>query len=199
VDAATQQAYAARYLSLGVGLFVVVVGCGIAVLPSRRARRVMLAVLVAAELSVCVENAMQPRTQSGQVVAVLNAQARPGDVIVYCPDQLAPGTSRLLHTSVRQAVFPSLGSPKMVDWVDYRTRIKTADPLAFGAAIDRLAGRHRVWLVWSLQVRPLTKDCAALIDHFVATRGLPTQPVTRHPEYNETMSLNEYGPKKPGR
>ena len=198
VDAATQQAYAARYLSLGVGLFVVVVGCGIAVLPSRRARRVMLAVLVAAELSVCVENALQPRTQSGQVAAVLNAQARPGDVIVYCPDQLAPGTSRLLHTPVRQAVFPSLGSPKMVDWVDYRTRIKDADPLAFGAKIDRLAGRHRVWLVWSLQVHPLTKDCAALIDHFVATRGLPAQPVTRHPEFNETMSLNEYGPLKRG-
>src|SRR3954462_3539358 len=42
VDGISRQAYAARYLSMGAGLFFVVVGCGIAVLPSRRARRTML-------------------------------------------------------------------------------------------------------------------------------------------------------------
>ena len=194
VDGIEGQAYTARYLSMGAGLFLVVVACGVAVLPSRRARRTLLAVLVAAELSVCIENAWQPRTQAGEVAAVLNAQARPGDVIVYCPDQLGPSTSRLLHTPVRQTVFPTAGSPKVVDWVDYRDRIADAKPAAFGAQVDRLAGRHRVWLVWSLQVKPLTKDCAALIDYFVSTRGIPAQPVTRHPEFSETMGLNEYGP-----
>ncbi|HET6907707.1 MAG TPA: glycosyltransferase family 39 protein [Mycobacteriales bacterium] len=198
VDGATQQAYAPRYLSFGAALFLVVVGCGIAVLPSRRARRIMLALLVVADLSVCLENAWQPRTQAGEVAAVLNAKARPGDVIVYCPDQTGPSTSRLLHTSARQLVFPNFGSPKVVDWVDYRDRIADADPTKFGNAIDKLAGHHRVWLVWSLQVKPLTKDCAGLIDHFVASRGLPAQPVTRHPEFSETMSLNEYGPPRHG-
>jgi len=197
VDGIGQQAYAPRYLSMGAGLFVVVVGCGIAVLPSRRARRIMLALLVVAELSVCVQNAWQPRTQAGQVASVLNAQARPGDVIVYCPDQLGPPTSRLLHTPVRQVVFPNFARPKLVDWVDYRQRIKTADAQAFGARLDRLAPRNHVWLVWSLQVKPLSKACAGLIDHLVASRGVPTQPVTRHPEFSETMSLNDYGPVKP--
>jgi len=194
VDGVDRQAYASRYLSMGTGLFLVVVACGIAVLPSRRARRALLALLVVADLSVSLENAWQPRTQAGQVAAVLNAQARPGDVIVYCPDQLGPSTSRLLHTPVRQAVFPNFGSPKIVDWVDYRDRVADASPQSFGSAVDKMAGRHRVWLVWSLQVKPLTKDCAALIDHFVATRGIPAQPVTRHPEFSETMSINEYGP-----
>ena len=197
VDGVGQQAYAPRYLAMGAGLFVVVVGCGIAVLPSRRGRRIMLALLVVAELSVCVQNAWQPRTQAGQVASVLNAQARPGDVIVYCPDQLGPPTSRLLHTPVRQVVFPNFARPKLVDWVDYRQRIKTADAQAFGARLDRLAPRNHVWLVWSLQVKPLAKACAGLIDHLVASRGVPTQPVTRHPEFSETMSLNDYGPVKP--
>jgi mannosyltransferase len=196
VDGISQQAYAARYLSMGTGLFLVVVGCGIAVLPSRRARRIMLALLVVAELSVCIQNAWQPRTQAGQVAAILNAQARPGDIVVYCPDQLGPPTSRLLHTTVHQVVFPDFAGPKTVDWVDYRQRIKTADPQAFGARLDHLAPRHHVWLVWSLQVKPLSKACAGLIDHLVASRGVPAQPVTRHPEFSETMSVNDYGPVK---
>jgi hypothetical protein len=197
VDAIGQQAYAPRYLSMGAGLFVVVVGCGIAVLPSRRARRIMLALLVVAELSVCVENAWQPRSQAGQVAAVINAKARPGDVVVYCPDQLGPQTSRLVRTQARQLVFPNFAPPGIVDWVDYRKRVKTADPESFAAAVDKLAGRHRVWLVWSLQIQPLAQACAGLIDHFVATRGVPTQPVTRHPEFSETISLNDYGPVQP--
>jgi hypothetical protein len=196
VDGVSRQAYAPRYLSMGVGLFLVVVGCGISVLPSRRARRTMLAVLVVAELSVCLQNAWQPRSQAGQVAAAINASARKDDVVVYCPDQLGPQTSRLLHTPARQMVFPNFAPPDIIDWVDYRTRIKTADPQAFAAEVDRIAGKHRVWLVWSLQVRPLAQACAGLIDHFVATRGVPLQPVTRHPEFSETMSLDIFGPRR---
>jgi len=197
VDAVSQQAYAARYLSMGAGLFLVVVGCGIAVLPTRRARRTMLALLVVAGLSVTLENAWQPRSEAHLVATVINSQARPTDLVVYCPDQLGPQTSRLLHTRARQVVFPNFARPQMIDWVDYRQRINTADPQAFGAKIDQLAPHAHVWLVWSLQVKPLAKACAGLIDHLVASRGVPTQPVTRHPEYSETMSLNDYGPVKP--
>ena len=193
VDGVGQQAYAPRYLSMGAGLFLVVVGCGIAVLPSRRARRTMLAALVVAELAVVGQNAWQPRTQADQVADVINAQARAGDVVVYCPDQLGPQTSRLVHTRARQLVFPNFAGPQVVDWVAYRERIKTADANAFSAAIDRMVPRHRVFLVWTLQVKPLAQDCAQLIDNFVASRGLPATPVTRHPEYSETMSLNIYG------
>jgi len=196
VDGIGQQAYAPRYLAMGAGLFLVVVGAGIAVLPSRKARRAMLALLVVAELTVCFDNAWQPRSQADQVADVINAQARSGDVVVYCPDQLGPSTSRLVHTPARQVVFPDFAAPGIVDWVDYRQRIKTADPRSFAAAVDRIAGKHHVWLVWSLQVKPLTEACAGLIDHFVATRGVPTQAVTRHPEFSETMSINDYGPLK---
>ncbi|MDQ1683811.1 MAG: mannosyltransferase [Frankiaceae bacterium] len=199
VDVMTRQAYAPRYLAMGTGLFLVVVGCGIAVLPSRRARRAMLAVLVVAELGVCLQNSWQPRSQAGLVAAVLDHQARPGDVVVYCPDQLGPPTSRLLHTGVRQLVFPNFGAPEVVDWVDYRKRIETANPQRFARQVSDLAGPHRVWLVWSLQVKPLTNDCSGVIDNLVALRGIPRQPVRRDPSYNETMSLNEYGPPAAGR
>ena len=197
VDGIGQQAYAPRYLSMGAGLFVVVVGCGIAVLPTRRARRTMLALLVVAGLSVSLENAWQPRTEAGLVAKVINADARPGDVVVYCPDHLGPQTSRLLHTSARQVVFPNFADPHFVDWVDYRQRIKAADATVFAAAIDRSVPNHHVWLVWTLQIKPLAKECAMLLDRLVASRGVPTQRVTRHPEYSETMSLNDYGPVTP--
>ena len=157
----------------------------------------MLALLVVAGLSVTLENAWQPRSEAHLVATVINSQARPTDLVVYCPDQLGPQTSRLLHTRARQVVFPNFARPQMIDWVDYRQRINTADPQAFGAKIDQLAPHAHVWLVWSLQVKPLAKACAGLIDHLVASRGVPTQPVTRHPEYSETMSLNDYGPVKP--
>src|SRR3954468_9242647 len=125
VDGIGRQAYAPRYLSMGAGPFLVVVGCGIAVLPTRRARRMMLALLVVAGLSVSLENAWQPRSEAHLVATVINAQARPGDLVVYCPDQLGPQTSRLLHTRARQVVFPNFARPHMIDWVDYRERIKT--------------------------------------------------------------------------
>jgi hypothetical protein len=194
VDYVGQQAYAPRYLSMGAGLFLVVVACGVAVLPSRRARRTLLALLVVADLSVCLQNAWQPRTQAGQVASVLSASARPGDLIVYCPDQLGPQTSRLLHTGVKQVVYPNFASPQIVDWVDYRTRIHDADPHAFSRAVDRMAGRHHVWVVWTLGVKPLARQCTSLLDDLVASRGIPQQPVTRHPDFSETMSLDDFGP-----
>jgi 4-amino-4-deoxy-L-arabinose transferase-like glycosyltransferase len=192
VDVIGGEAYAPRYLAMGTGLFLVVVGCGIAVLPSRRARRIMLAVLVVCELGVCLTNAWQPRSQAATVAAVLDAQVRPGDVVVYCPDQLGPPTSRLTHLGVRQVVFPNFAGPQVVDWVDYRTRIRHADPVAFSREVSRMAGSHRVWLVWSLQVKPLTAACSGDIDNLVALRGIPQQPVRRDPSYSETMSLNLY-------
>jgi len=196
VDVVGQQAYAPRYLSMGAGLFIVVVGCGIAVLPSRRARRALLAVLVVAELSVCVQNALSPRSEAGDVAAYISTHARPGDLVVYCPDQMGPSVSRLVHTPVQQVVFPNFAAPQSIDWVDYRQRIKSADPTRFTRQVDRVAAGNRVWLVWSLQVKPLAQACAGVIDHLVATRGIPRQPVTRHPEFSETMSLNLYGPVK---
>jgi mannosyltransferase len=192
VDMADGEAYAPRYLATGSALFLLVVAFGIVVLPSERARRGALALLAVAGLGVATTNAAQLRTQAGQVAAVLNEQAKPGDVVVYCPDQMGPSVSRLLHVSSRQVVYPDLASPHSVDWVDYRSRNLDADPGAFARTVQRLAGSHRIWLVYTLQVTPLARTCAEVIDQFVAMRGLPAQPVTRHPGQGETMALHRY-------
>ena len=61
-----------------------------------------------------------PRTQAVQVAADLNAQAQPGDVVVYCPDQLGPAVDRLLTVpGVLQLTYPRMIGPARVDWVDY--------------------------------------------------------------------------------
>lgn len=197
VDVVGSQAYAPRYLSYGLGLFLVVVGCGIAVLPSRRARRGMLAILVVAGLTVCLENAWQPRSQASQVATAIAQHAKPGDVVVYCPDQLGPSTSLLLHLQgVRQLVYPNFRGAQIVDWVNYRERIERSDPLRFSRSVDQLAGNHTIWLVWSLQVKPLSSDCSGVIDNLLALRGLPSQPVSRDPSFSETMALDVYPPKR---
>jgi mannosyltransferase len=193
IDVTGGQAYAPRYLSYGIGLFLVVVACGIAVLPSRRARRGMLAILVVAGLTVCAENAWQPRSQANQVATAIASHAKPGDVVVYCPDQLGPSTSLLLHLKgVRQLVYPNFRGAQIVDWVDYRGRIENSDPLKFSRAVDQLAANHTIWLVWSLQVKPLASDCSGVIDNLLALRGLPSQPVSRDPSFSETMALDVY-------
>ena len=198
VDAIGGEAYAPRYLSYGLGLFLVVVACGIAVLPSRRARRGMLAILVVAGLTVCLENAWQPRSQADQVAAAIAQHAKPGDVVVYCPDQLGPSTSLLLHLrGVRQLVYPTFRGAQIVDWVDYRERIDKSDPLKFSRALNQLAGSHTIYLVWSLQVKPLASDCSGVIDNLLAIRGLPTQPVRRDPSFSETMALDVYPVRQP--
>ena len=56
-------------------------------------------------------NVATERTQAGQAADVLRANARPNDLVVYCPDQLGPDLSRLLEGErLRQRTFPG-GAP----------------------------------------------------------------------------------------
>ena len=59
------------------------------------------------------------------------AQAQPGDLLIYCPDQLAPATDRLLRRdgpALVESVFPAGSTPARVDWIDYEDRAVAADP-----------------------------------------------------------------------
>ena len=52
---------------------------------------------------------------------MLNVQAQPGDLVVYCPDQLGPAVDRLLRVQgVTEITFPRAIGPQRVDWVDYK-------------------------------------------------------------------------------
>ncbi len=82
------------------------------------------------------------RTQSAEVAAAVAERARPGDVVVYCPDQLGPAYSREMPDGLDEVAYPALTSPERVDWVDYAARNEAAD-LARAGRLGRLRGAQR--------------------------------------------------------
>ncbi len=98
------------------------------------------------------------RTQAVEVARILAKQAVPGDVVLYCPDQLGPAIAREIRagrggTGLKNFTIPTFGPPDRVNWVDYKTRNTAADrqvPQLVQRALNE-AGSHRIWLVYSDQ------------------------------------------------
>ncbi|HEX4432362.1 MAG TPA: hypothetical protein VHZ96_24030, partial [Frankiaceae bacterium] len=96
------------------------------------------------------------RTQAVQVARILSKQAVPGDVVLYCPDQLGPAIAREINAGrggkgLKNYTIPTFAPPDRVDWVDYKARNAAADhqvPQLIARALAA-AGTHRVWLVYS--------------------------------------------------
>jgi mannosyltransferase len=195
----TKQASVPRYTSVVIGLFVVVVAIGIQVLPSQRSRRIVVAALALIGLGVGAATVGQPRTQVGQVAAVLESSSHPGDVVLYCPDQLGPSAARLLAPSLglRQVVYPTFAAPNRVDWVDYAERMSLGDPTQVAADADQLAGRHTIWLEWSAGYRSVRSACGAVLAQLGVIRGLPYIAVSRDARISESMSLDEFPAARP--
>ena len=92
----TGAAFDNRYIAVVFPLFIVLCALGLTAFSSRKVSAALLAVACTAGLFAAQEQNSEPRTQAVQVAADLNAQAQPGDVVVYCPDQLGPAVDRLL-------------------------------------------------------------------------------------------------------
>ena len=78
------------------------------------------------------QNVTTQRTQANNVAAAINAQAKPGDVIAFCPDQLGPAVYRQIDHPAQydMLTFPRRTGPAIVDWVDY------ADAISLRAALE---------------------------------------------------------------
>ncbi len=193
----TGAAFAARYTSVVLPLFLLLAAVGVARLP-RGIRTPVLAVAVVAGLASAVPRVLfEGKTQAAVVADALRAQALPGDVVVYCPDQLGPATSRLLPGSLRQEVYPTGGSPERVDWVDYEERNSSADPTAYGRAVSDRAGGSAVWLVSNTTYRTYEGQCEALAETLTVLRGDPLQLVEPDAFYFEKAQLQGWAPPPP--
>lgn len=193
-------AFAARYSSVAFPVFLLVVALGVVRLPARL-QTGALVVAVVAGLAGAVPQALDARkTQAPVLAEALRAEALPGDVVVYCPDQLGPATSRLLPAGLVQEVYPTGGSPARVDWVDYAKRNAAADPQAFAARVAAQAAGRAVWLVEEDSYRTIEGQCAEVGDALTALRGTPLTLVERDPRYYEKAQLRGWAPtRRPGR
>ncbi|HYU38651.1 MAG TPA: glycosyltransferase family 39 protein [Acidimicrobiia bacterium] len=191
--------FAGRYASVLYPLFALVVAYGITVFADTRVRTILLAVVVIVGLVSGARNVFDDRTEAGVVAEAIRARARPGDVVLYCPDQLGPSVSRLLSGTpgLKQLTFPRGDRPELVDWVDYKDRRDKADPNAFARQVaDRAGPGQTIWYVIAVQYRGGNEGkCDAVHQALVALRSNPRQVVEADDKFNEFFSLFEY----PGR
>jgi hypothetical protein len=163
-------AVSTRYLAVAVPLVIVVAAVGVAGLPmpGRVAAFLLIGTFGVILSSVDITT---PRTTADAVAADIAARAVPGDIVVYCPDQLAPAMHRLLTErglNLEEVVFPLGSTPSRVNWIDYADRAADVYPLSMASSILR-EGPTNVWLVISTTYPPTQPACRGLLNAFVSS------------------------------
>jgi hypothetical protein len=178
----TDNAFAGRYASVVVPLFLLVASAGLTRVPGRLPRGVLLGATVALGLVVSLHHAAEDRTQAAELAAAIELGAPDGQslgtpLVVYCPDQLGPSVSRLLpERGVEQVVYPvvrseAVESPYRVDWWDYAERHAAADPAAFADDVLALAGdENGIWVVSSPSYRTVEGQCDEVVQQLAEAR-----------------------------
>lgn len=163
-------AFQPRYAAVVLVPFLLLVVLGASNIGTVKLRRGIVAVIAGLGLLVGTAGVAQPRTQAGEIAEVLAGQARPNDLIVYCPDQLGPAMERRLEAiqsghGLRQVTYPDMAAPTLVNWVDYAERLKRSDPERIAQRIHQRGAGFTVWLVWSSGYRAVGGKCGELNAH----------------------------------
>jgi mannosyltransferase len=192
----TNGTFAGRYASVLYPLFVLVVVYGITVFTDTRVRAILLAAVVLVGLGSASRIGFGDRTEAANVADVIRARARPGDVVLYCPDQLGPSVSRLLSgmRGLDQLTFPRGDRPELVDWVDYKERRSRVNPNAFAQMVADRAGPGRtIWYVIASQYRGGNEgQCEAVQQALAPLRTNPRLLVEPDDNFPEFLGLLEY-------
>lgn len=188
-------AVSARYFAISVPLVVVTAAVGVARLrpPWRAATLVVIGLLGVWLARVEV---VTPRTTADELAGIIEREARPGDLVLYCPDQLAPAMHRLLARTdlgLQQRVFPPGSQPARVDWIDYTLRARRAAPDAF---VRRMTHEHdaTVWLVVSTTYPPTEPACSGLLRAFQQSSRSRSRLVADRPDLDEHGGLWRFVP-----
>jgi len=171
---ASSSAVSNRYFAVAIPLVVIAAGVGLWRIAGRRLWLAVLAFGLVGSI-LAVVDLRTARSTAPAIVAALRAQARPGDLVLFCPDQLAPATDRLLQrrgTQLVESVFPAGSTPARVDWIDYEDRALAAEPSAAAHAALAAAGDHTIWVVVSTTYPPTEAACRGLLNALIGSRRL---------------------------
>jgi mannosyltransferase len=171
-------AYAGRYTAVVVPLVALLVALGLLQLRERW-QLPALAVLAATGLVTGAGEAAGVRTQGGQIADALRATGAPGDVVLFCPDQLGPSVARLAPEGFRLLAYPQLAPADRVNWVDYAERQAAADPAQLARQVDALAGSNQVYVDFAPGYRTFLQDCQRVVAALTTLRGAPEVEVHR--------------------
>ena len=174
-------AYVERYTGISLPAFLLLASLGLGLLPNRRLVATLLVIVCVTGLIGGAGLARGERTQAGEIAGRIAAQARPGDVVAYCPDQLGPAVHRALArrrvaSQVKEIAFADQLGPSMVDWVDYADRMKKASASDFATQVDELAGPDAsIYYVRADGYRTLESTCASVSDQLASLRDRTPQ------------------------
>jgi mannosyltransferase len=190
----TGAAFDSRYIAVVFPLFVLLCSLGLTTFASPKVTSGILAVACMAGLFSAQLQGSQPRTQAVQVADVLNVEAQPGDVVVYCPDQLGPAVSRLLGVPrVTQLTFPRMTGPERVDWVNYVSVISHTDVGTFAQEVfSQLSPQNTLWLVWRDGYKGFGHDCGNLASWFQMWRPGGELVIKANSHYYEYENLEQF-------
>lgn len=167
---ATWSAFATRYAAVVFPLFCVLVAGGLTRFAGRRVRLAAFVVLLGFLSVGALWTVQDERSQAREIAEAISAEAQPGDLVIYCPDQLGPSGSRELGTDIDQVVYPTFADPERVDWVDYAARNAAADPQAFADEALARAGDGAIFVVWNGSYKTFEDQCEALVGAIAAAR-----------------------------
>jgi hypothetical protein len=177
----TNATYQSRYAAVIVPLVLLAVAVGITRIPGITQILAGGAYLAVSVAGIAWVNYYQ-RTGADVVGDAVAQHAEPGDVVVYCPDQLGPGYSRQMPDGLVELAYPALSSPERVDWVDYAERNRAADPGVIAEEIRDRAGGNAIFLVWMSDYRTLGDQCERLLAGLGTTEALVQQDGSKYYE-----------------
>lgn len=195
VGYATGATYATRYAAVFFPFFLLLAALGLDQLRSRPVVLGALAVLVGLGGLTAVLNVRDDRSDAQRSAEAIEAAGEPGDLVVYCPDQLGPATSRLLDDGFDQVTFPELAPPQLVDWVDYKERLAAVSPEAFAEQVLERAGDRQIFFVYSTNYQTHEDLCPALYNALGAER-VP-EVLTQPSDAYEWASVVRFTPRDP--
>jgi mannosyltransferase len=195
----TSSAFAPRYAAVVFLPLLLLVALGTTTFLNQRVRLTVVAIAVVAGMIGSVQNVNTQRTQAVRVAAVINAHARPGDIIALCPDQLGPAVYRAVADPGRYTMltFPRGTGPQFVDWVNYARVVAKANPKAFATKLAAEAdGHHRIWLVWQPGYQTYGIKCELMASTLLSQPnfGGHNWVLPNGSKYYEPMTLTEYAP-----
>jgi hypothetical protein len=150
IGQATGSAYADRYTATAFVPFLLLTAAGTGVLLSERV--LVLAIGSLALLGIVAGAALLlvPRTQASEAATSLKRFAKPGDIVLVCPDQLGPSVRRLAPDDLTYYAVPTFTDPARVDWTDYKPRNEGANPEAVAQrAVNEAGPTRNVFVVYA--------------------------------------------------
>jgi len=194
----SKSTFVPRYAAVAFIPLIVLLALGTQALWSAWFRVVVVAIFCGVMLSTAIVWRSSDRTQAVPIVTVLKQQAKPGDLVLFCPDQLGPSVMRILPSDLglRTFSYPRFDDPRFVNWVDYDQAIHATSPSKFASKVEHVVDGHSVWLVWSTGYGPFKSTCGYLASTLLTLPGWNGhQWVNAHQfRYFQSMNLTQFVP-----